>query len=127
MIRKLGVGLEGSDFLHAIQIYYLYACDKSVWFIRIFKVPTYIFQGEGDAKKGAFTEHKHETEEILNTILPPKEWDEDGQLWRQQVSTTPATRLDVINLQEQLDMRLQQRQVIANPTLLFIVDGIFVC
>lgn len=26
------------------------------------------------------------------------------------MSSTPATRLDVINLQEQLDMRLQQRQ-----------------
>lgn len=28
----------------------------------------------------------------------------------QRISSTPATRLDVINLQEQLDMRLQQRQ-----------------
>lgn len=27
-----------------------------------------------------------------------------------KVSTTPATRLDVISLQEQLDMRLHQRQ-----------------
>lgn len=27
-----------------------------------------------------------------------------------QVSSIPATRLDVTNLQEQLDMRLQQRQ-----------------
>ncbi|KAI4457789.1 axonemal inner arm dynein light chain 28 [Holotrichia oblita] len=53
---------------------------------------------------------RRETEEILNSILPPKEWEEDGQMWRQQVSTTPATRLDVVNLQEQLDMRLQQRQ-----------------
>lgn len=53
---------------------------------------------------------KRETEEILNSILPPKEWEEDGQLWRQQVSTNPATRLDVVNVQEQLDMRLQQRQ-----------------
>ncbi|GLG99465.1 Putative inner dynein arm light chain, axonemal [Gryllus bimaculatus] len=51
-----------------------------------------------------------ETDEILNAILPPREWEEDGQLWRQSVSNTPATRLDVINLQEQLDMRLQQRQ-----------------
>lgn len=32
-------------------------------------------------------------------------------MWRQQVSTNPATRLEVVNLQEQLDMRLQQRQV----------------
>lgn len=55
----------------------------------------------GDAQK---------TEEILNSILPPKEWSEGGQLWVQSVSSTPATRLDVINLQEQLDTRLQQRQ-----------------
>lgn len=53
---------------------------------------------------------RRETAEILNGILPPKEWEEDGQIWTQFVSSTPATRLDVINLQEQLDMRLQQRQ-----------------
>ncbi|TRY78072.1 hypothetical protein TCAL_09457 [Tigriopus californicus] len=53
---------------------------------------------------------KTETDEILDAILPPREWDEDGQLWRQSVSATPATRLDVINLQEQLDQKLQQRQ-----------------
>ncbi|XP_036139820.1 33 kDa inner dynein arm light chain, axonemal [Monomorium pharaonis] len=53
---------------------------------------------------------RQETIEILNRILPPKEWEEDGQIWTQCVSSTPATRLDVINLQEQLDMRLQQRQ-----------------
>ncbi|KAF0685423.1 Aste57867_22689 [Aphanomyces stellatus] len=51
-----------------------------------------------------------QTEDILNSILPPKEWTEEGQLWVQYVSSTPATRLDVINLQEQLDMRLQQKQ-----------------
>ncbi|XP_020284627.1 axonemal dynein light intermediate polypeptide 1 [Pseudomyrmex gracilis] len=53
---------------------------------------------------------RRETFEILNRILPPKEWEEDGQIWAQHLSSTPATRLDVINLQEQLDMRLQQRQ-----------------
>ncbi|KPJ19438.1 Putative inner dynein arm light chain, axonemal [Papilio machaon] len=56
------------------------------------------------------TEAKRETEEILNAILPPKEWEEDGQIWTQKISSTPATRLDVINLQELLDTRLQQRQ-----------------
>ncbi|KAL1464227.1 hypothetical protein WDU94_003894, partial [Cyamophila willieti] len=45
-----------------------------------------------------------------NSILPPIEWEEDGQLWRLQVSSDPATRLDVIKLNEQLDTRLQQRQ-----------------
>lgn len=29
---------------------------------------------------------KHETEEILNSILPPRCWEEDGQLWTQTVS-----------------------------------------
>ena len=50
------------------------------------------------------------TEDILNSILPPRQWSEAGQLWQQCVSSTPATRLDVLNLQEQLDTRLQQRQ-----------------
>jgi dynein light intermediate chain len=51
-----------------------------------------------------------QTEDILNSILPPREWTEEGQLWVQYVSSTPATRLDVINLQELLDQKLQQRQ-----------------
>ena len=50
------------------------------------------------------------TEDILNSILPPREWTEEGQLWVQYVASTPATRLDVINLQESLDLQLQQRQ-----------------
>jgi dynein light intermediate chain len=49
-------------------------------------------------------------EDILNTIIPPREWVEGGQPWVQFVSSTPATRLDVIHLQEQLDQRLAQRQ-----------------
>ena len=51
-----------------------------------------------------------QTEDILNRILPPREWTQEGQLWIQYVSATPATRLDVINLQEKLDQQLQQRQ-----------------
>ncbi|KAK4473361.1 hypothetical protein MN116_004520 [Schistosoma mekongi] len=56
------------------------------------------------------TKISQQTEEILNSILPPREWSENGQLWIQHVSSTPATRLDVVNLQEELDKRLQQRQ-----------------
>ncbi|TYZ62592.1 hypothetical protein PybrP1_013029 [[Pythium] brassicae (nom. inval.)] len=59
---------------------------------------------------GSYPQSQSQTEDILNSILPPKEWTEDGQLWVQYVSSTPATRLDVVNLQEQLDLRLQQRQ-----------------
>ena len=35
---------------------------------------------------------------------------DDDALWVQYVSPTPATRLDVIHLQEKLDRQLQQRQ-----------------
>ncbi|CAL1269625.1 unnamed protein product, partial [Larinioides sclopetarius] len=47
--------------------------------------------------------------EILDAILPPREFEEDGKLWIQPVSRTPATRLDVINLAEKLDTRLIER------------------
>lgn len=39
-----------------------------------------------------------------------REWEEDNQRWVQEVSSAPSTRLDVVHLQEQLDLRLQQRQ-----------------
>ena len=42
--------------------------------------------------------------------LSCREWVEDTQLWIQQVSSTPSTRMDVVHLQEQLDLKLQQRQ-----------------
>lgn len=50
------------------------------------------------------------TDDILATLLPPRSWTQDGQLWTQHVSSTPATRIDVVNLQEALDLKLQQRQ-----------------
>eukprot|EP00761_Pharyngomonas_kirbyi_P013012 gb/GECH01013039.1/.p1 GENE.gb/GECH01013039.1/~~gb/GECH01013039.1/.p1 ORF type:complete len:241 (+),score=80.23 gb/GECH01013039.1/:1-723(+) len=56
--------------------------------------------------KGSFTQ----TEDLLNNILPPREFKQDDAHWVQYVSSTPATRLDVINLQEQLDQQLKQRQ-----------------
>eukprot|EP01086_Lenisia_limosa_P013778 TRINITY_DN4327_c0_g1_i1.p1 TRINITY_DN4327_c0_g1~~TRINITY_DN4327_c0_g1_i1.p1 ORF type:complete len:226 (-),score=59.60 TRINITY_DN4327_c0_g1_i1:30-707(-) len=51
-----------------------------------------------------------QTEAILNSVLPPRKWTEDGLSWEERVSPTPATRLEVINLQEQLDTRLAARQ-----------------
>ncbi|XP_058246770.1 axonemal dynein light intermediate polypeptide 1 isoform X2 [Hemibagrus wyckioides] len=51
-----------------------------------------------------------QAEEILNAILPPREWTENNQLWVQRVSSMPCTRTDVIHLQEELDLKLQQRQ-----------------
>ena len=49
-------------------------------------------------------------EDYLNSILPPREFTEQGQLWVRYVSPTPATRVDVINLQDELDKKLQSRQ-----------------
>ncbi|VDO00965.1 unnamed protein product [Rodentolepis nana] len=60
--------------------------------------------------KACDEKYSQAVEEILNSIIPPREWTENDKLWIQQVSSTPATRLDVINLQEELDRRLQQRQ-----------------
>mmetsp|Transcript_31059 Transcript_31059/g.30611 ORF Transcript_31059/g.30611 Transcript_31059/m.30611 type:complete len:98 (+) Transcript_31059:40-333(+) len=49
-------------------------------------------------------------EDFLNSILPPREYTENGQLLVQYVSPTPATRIDVINLQEELENKLQIRR-----------------
>ena len=65
---------------------------------------------DSSSSKKAANNQPTQTEDILNSILPPREWTEDGQLWVQYVSSTPATRLDVVNLQEALDHKLQQRQ-----------------
>lgn len=51
-----------------------------------------------------------DTEALLNSILPPREWVDNGQIWVQNVQSIPATRLDVITLQENLDRRLQEEQ-----------------
>ncbi|KAJ7417257.1 Axonemal dynein light intermediate polypeptide 1 [Willisornis vidua] len=49
-------------------------------------------------------------QELLNAILPPREWEEAQKLWVQEVSTAHSTRRDVVLLQEQLDRQLQQQQ-----------------
>jgi len=66
--------------------------------------------GEKAKRRAEEKQHTTPTEDILNSILPPREWTDDGQLWVQYVSSTPATRSDVIALQEALDTKLAQRQ-----------------
>ncbi|XP_007557278.1 axonemal dynein light intermediate polypeptide 1 [Poecilia formosa] len=53
---------------------------------------------------------KMENEEILDAILPPREWSEGSQLWVQKVSSVPCTRPEIIHLKEELDTKLEQRQ-----------------
>lgn len=67
---------------------------------------------DGVTKSVAIGDSCKETDDILNSILPPRCWEENGKLWCQTFSNTPATRQDVINLQEMLDARLHQSQAI---------------
>merc|ERR1712054_565668 len=49
-------------------------------------------------------------DDMLHTILPPREYDEEGLKYIQCVSSQPASRFDVIILQEQLDRRMAERK-----------------
>ena len=44
-------------------------------------------------------------EDYLNSILPPREYTELGQLLVRYVSPAPASKVDVMNLQDELDRK----------------------
>lgn len=71
-------------------------------------------QGASDVlsgnQKSGNAESSRQTDEILNSILPPQQWEADGGLWVQRVSSQPATRSDVIQVTTLLDQRLRERQ-----------------
>jgi dynein light intermediate chain len=51
------------------------------------------------------------SDELLNLIVVPRQYTtNDGSLWLQRISATPATKADVIHLQESLDQKLQQKK-----------------
>jgi len=51
-----------------------------------------------------------ETEQILGSIAPPREWEEDGKRYRQHISKLPATRGDIMDLSDGLNDQLTNRQ-----------------
>lgn len=53
---------------------------------------------------------KPSIQDILNAILPPREWDHEGKHYVQYVSHHESSRDDVANLQKLLDERLLARQ-----------------
>lgn len=55
-------------------------------------------------------ESKPSTEDILNAILPPREWVEGPKRFIQYVSKEMASRTDVTNLKNALDQKLMERQ-----------------
>ncbi|CCD12498.1 unnamed protein product [Trypanosoma congolense IL3000] len=63
-----------------------------------------------EKKRGAIgVDNGPQAEDVLCSIIPPRGYEENGQQWVQYVSSTPATRMDVINLQERLDALLLER------------------
>jgi len=49
-------------------------------------------------------------EDMINSMLPPREWVEDSGAWMQYTSKDKVSRKDVQHLQEDLDRRLAERQ-----------------
>lgn len=72
------------------------------------------FVAKGDTApqedKTGKSDNQKQTDEILNQILPPQQWEADGGLWVQRVSSQPATRSDVIQVTTLLEQRLRERQ-----------------
>lgn len=66
------------------------------------------------AHKSQNQENNSKLEDMLNSMLPPREWVEDSGTWVQYVNKEPASRLDVISLQEQLDKKLSERKAREN-------------
>jgi dynein light intermediate chain len=48
--------------------------------------------------------------EVINSITPPREFDDGGQAWIQYVSSAPSTTAEVIKLQSKFDKLLEDRQ-----------------
>ena len=47
---------------------------------------------------------------MICAMLPAREWTEKSGIWSQHVSMEPASRMDVITLQEKLDAKLSERK-----------------
>ena len=53
---------------------------------------------------------KYSVKDALNRLLPPKKITDKEQEWVQYVTCNPVAKVDVVNLQENLDRRLQTEQ-----------------
>ena len=65
-----------------------------------------INKGDGEDTEG----FEFSVKDALNKILKPKKITDNEQIWVQYVTCTPCGKADVINLQEELDRRLQTEQ-----------------
>ncbi|XP_054640617.1 axonemal dynein light intermediate polypeptide 1-like [Dunckerocampus dactyliophorus] len=53
---------------------------------------------------------EQKNEDIVTFMFPPRKWMEGNQEWLQRVSTAPSTRLDVVNLEEEMDRKLLEQR-----------------
>mmetsp|Transcript_16682 Transcript_16682/g.48651 ORF Transcript_16682/g.48651 Transcript_16682/m.48651 type:complete len:247 (-) Transcript_16682:108-848(-) len=65
---------------------------------------------EGGAGRNGADPSASQLDDMVNSMLPPREWTQESGTWMQYVSKEMASRLDVITLQESLDKRLVERQ-----------------
>ncbi|ULT79850.1 hypothetical protein L3Y34_010442 [Caenorhabditis briggsae] len=67
------------------------------------------FESIVESTEDDHVESEHQLQLILDCILPPRVYEQNGKLWKQQASLHPATRLDMINLEEKLESELKDR------------------
>jgi len=60
--------------------------------------------------RASVNEASTKLEDMLNAMLPPRQWIEDNGVWMQYVSKEPASRNDVLTLQEQLEAKIKERK-----------------
>lgn len=83
-----------------------------------YEVPVLKGKNEGKKEKSGNKNEKYIpewhtdalTRDVLNYILPPREFYDGSQDLIQYVSMTPSTKSDVLKLQKQLDLELQKRK-----------------
>jgi|EP00606_Chrysophyceae_sp_TOSAG23-5_P000680 dynein light intermediate chain, axonemal len=66
-------------------------------------------ENDPNQSKGV-VENTAKLDEMIHAMLPAREWVEESGIWSQHVSMEPASRLDVITLQERLDAKLSERK-----------------
>ena len=81
----------GEGLSHEVKVIHIYVNVSKVMLCLISAKKKKKGDEDGETADSESSQ-RSETEEILDSILPPREWEEGGQLWRQSVSSTPATR-----------------------------------
>ena len=63
-----------------------------------------------NATRPSANEGLSKLDDMISAMLPPREWVEESGVWIQHVSSEPASRLDIVTLQEKLDRKLAERK-----------------